>query len=104
MNSTFGERFADNPGELLVNPEDAAACSLVDGQQVFIENNRGRCRRIARLTTDTPRGLVVAEGLFWPQEGAAKERCGINDLTSQKLTDIGGGATFHESLVSLRPC
>lgn len=103
LNSTFGERFTDEPGELLVNPEDAAACGLADGQPVVIENNRGKCTRITRVTTDTPKGLVVAEGLFWPLGDAGEEVCGINDLTSQKLTDIGGGATFHESLVSVRP-
>ncbi len=51
--------------------------------------------------------MLVAEGIFWPVGGnvgaVGEEEAagGINDLTSQKLTDMGGGATFHESLVSL---
>ncbi|MFW2367680.1 MAG: molybdopterin-containing oxidoreductase family protein [Desulforhopalus sp.] len=102
LNSTFGERYMDEPGELLVNPEDAAANKLADGQTVVIENHRGKCTRITRVTTNTPKGLVVAEGLFWSLSDSGEEGCAINDLTSQKLTDLGGGATFHESLVSIR--
>lgn len=57
------------------------------------------------VTTDTRQGVLVAEGLYWPefprQEGSLIDG-GINDLTSQKLTDMGGGATFHESLVAIQ--
>ncbi len=98
LNSTFGEQFPDEIGELLIHPEDASDYSINNGENVVIENFRGRTVRRARLTTDTQRGLLVAEGIFW-QTG--EEATGINDLTSQKLTDLGGGATFHESLVSL---
>ncbi len=98
LNSTFGEQFPDEIGELLIHPEDAGDYSIDDGEEVVIENFRGRTIRRARLTTDTQRGLLVAEGIFWQTVG---EATGINDLTSQKLTDLGGGATFHESLVSL---
>lgn len=104
LNSTFGERYMEYPGELLLHPDDARERKVHDGGAVIIRNNRGRARRIARITTDTDPGVVVAEGLYWPvsvaQEGEG-EQAGINDLTSQKLTDLGGGATFHESLVEV---
>jgi len=41
---------------------------------------------------------LVAEGIFWP---VADDEGGINDLTSQQCSDIGGGAIFHESLVDI---
>ncbi|MGW8192622.1 MAG: molybdopterin dinucleotide binding domain-containing protein [Desulforhopalus sp.] len=103
LNSTFGERFKDKMGEVLVHPDDASCWKVVDGQPVILANHRGKCMRIARVTTDTQQGLLVAEGLFWPSDGDSGDGRGINDLTSQKLTDIGGGATLHEALVSLTP-
>ena len=110
LNSTFGEFYPDKCGTVLVHPEDAATCNVFDGDEVILQNGRGKTTRLAKVTTDTGKGVLVAEGIFWPVEpvepvepvGVAEDVSGgINDLTSQKLTDMGGGATFHESLVSL---
>ena len=110
LNSTFGELFPGVHGTVLVHPEDAAACHVQDGDAVILYNGRGRTTRLARVTSDTGQGVLVAEGIFWPVDESAEFSGfaagdtvpgGINDLTSQKLTDMGGGATFHESLVSL---
>jgi len=98
LNSTFGERYADITGDVLIHPDDAAAEGVSDGRLVVLENYRGRTVRTARVTDDTRRGLLVAEGIFWQGKS---EGGGINDLTSQNLTDMGGGATFHESRVRL---
>jgi anaerobic selenocysteine-containing dehydrogenase len=98
LNSTFGERYAEDSGEVLIHPEDAAAAQIADGEQITLANHRGSARRTARLSTDTRPGLLVAEGLFWP---TGADAAGINDLTSQKLSDMGGGATFHESRVAI---
>ncbi len=98
LNSTFGERYPGRRGEVLVNPVDAAKWGVLDGAEVILENHRGRVARIARLTSDTRQGVLVAEGIFWPVDA---DDCAINDLTSQKLTDMGGGATFHETLVAV---
>lgn len=103
LNSTFGEKYEGKEGLVIVHPEDAARFNVKDGQAVVLANNRGRSRRRAKVSEDTQRGVVVAEGLFWAGEDDKSELRlgGINDLTSQKLTDMGGGATFHESLVTL---
>jgi anaerobic selenocysteine-containing dehydrogenase len=103
LNSTFGELYPGTRGTVLVHPEDAAACNVQDGEEVVLQNSRGKTRRSAKITMDTQKGVLVAEGIFWSVEQAGQEEGlgGINNLTSQKLTDMGGGATFHESLVSL---
>lgn len=106
LNSTFGERFKDFSGELLIHPEDATKYKVGDGDEVKIKNHRGEVRRMARVTTDTLPGVVIAEGIFWPVAVTSNDESkvtGINDLTSQKVTDLGGGATFHESLVAIEP-
>lgn len=107
LNSTFGEFYPETRGQVLVHPEDAARSKVLDGDEVILQNGRGKTSRFAKVTDDTQKGVLVAEGIFWSAEpveqiGAEEENFGgINDLTSQKLTDMGGGATFHESLVSL---
>ncbi|GAB6193293.1 molybdopterin-containing oxidoreductase family protein [Desulfocastanea catecholica] len=103
LNSTFGELYADMRGTVLVHPDDAAACNIQDGEEVVLHNSRGKTIRLAKITADTQKGVLVAEGIFWSAEQPGREEGlgGINNLTSQKMTDIGGGATFHESLVSL---
>jgi anaerobic selenocysteine-containing dehydrogenase len=100
LNSTFGERYPEKPGELLIHPQDAAASNIHDGEAVILENYRGWTTRFAKVTEDTQRGLLVAEGVFWQSGGL--EGNAINDLTSQNLSDMGGGATYHESRVRLK--
>lgn len=103
LNSTFGEKYKGETGTVIIHPEDAARFNVEDEALVIIANNRGRSQRRARVSDDTQKGVLVAEGLFWSvaDKNPGMRAGGINDLTSQKLTDMGGGATFHESLVTL---
>lgn len=98
LNSTFGERYRGVTGTVLIHPEDAAEHGIGEGDRVKIANLRGWAVRVARVTGDTRKGLLVAEGIYW-QTGEFET--GINDLTSQKTTDIGAGPTFHETRVAL---
>lgn len=98
LNSTFGERFAGEMGSVLIHPQDAAEQGLADGAVVKLENLRGKTIRRVRVSDDTRRGLLVAEGIFWE---IPDNQGGVNDLASQKTTDIGGGPTFHETRVAL---
>jgi anaerobic selenocysteine-containing dehydrogenase len=98
LNSTFGERYDDDPGEVLIHPSDAASSNIKADDVVTLYNNRGWARRRARLTDACRPGLLVAEGIFWQSDA---HPAGINDLTSQNLTDMGGGGTYHESRVAI---
>jgi anaerobic selenocysteine-containing dehydrogenase len=82
---------------VLLHPEDARHYRVREGEKIAVVNHRGRTLRVARITEGTRRGVVVAEGIYWPTADSP----GINDLTSQKCSDLGGGATFHETLVTL---
>lgn len=97
LNSTFGERYEGDLGEVWIHPDDAKKYFIENGDVVVLINSRGKTSRKAFVTQDTSTGLLVAEGLFWPAEKSS----GINELTSQKVSDISGGAIFHESRVSL---
>jgi len=100
LNSTFGEMYKEDGGTVLIHPDDAAAKGIVGGSHVFVFNGRGRLRRRAEVTDDTQKGLVVAEGIYWPVTDVAGA---VNDLTSQQCSDIGGGGIFHESRVDIAP-
>ncbi len=99
LNSTFGERYTDDIGRLLIHPQDAAEANISTGQRVRVLNHRGTTIRKAYVTDDTPPGLIVAEGIYW--ETSNSDTTGINDLTSQKTTDLGEGSTFHESRAAI---
>ena len=97
---TFGERFPDKLAAVMVHPIDAERLDINQGDCVEIANPRGRHTREAQVTDRTQPGLLVAEGIYWQNTQSGDS--GINDLTSQEVTDYGEGGTFHESRVKLR--
>lgn len=99
LNSTFGDLYPNRRGRLLIHPIDATEHGIKNNDTVRVFNHRGETLRKAKVTEDTQPGLLVAEGLFW--EALSSSRSGINDLTSQKCTDLGEGSTFHESRVAM---
>jgi anaerobic selenocysteine-containing dehydrogenase len=57
----------------------------------------GQIERRAQVTTDARPGVLVVVGQWWPK--LAPDRRGLNELTSQRLTDMGGGSTFGNCVV-----
>ena len=100
LNSTFGERYPGKIGSVLIHPSDAESLELSNGDLVELHNQRGKNLRHAEVTERTQPGLVVAEGIYWQSDNSG-DTC-VNDLTSQAITDYGGGGTFHESRVGIR--
>ena len=86
---------------LRMGPADAAARGLADRQPVVAWNTLGEVRFQLEVSAQVPPGLVVAEGVWW-REFAQGERT-VNALTSQRLTDQGGGSTFYDNRVDVRP-
>ena len=109
MNSTFANQpgharmEAGLAGALEMHPWDAAARGVCDGDTVEIFNARGRMRLRAKLSDKVGRG-VVASRLDWSKLGGDLSGNGsnVNALTGDRLTDIGGGATFYSTLVEVR--
>ena len=62
-------------------------------------NGRGRIALRAKVTGKVGPGVVAAR-LDWAK--MAVDGRGVNALTSERLTDIGGGATFYSTLVEVR--
>jgi anaerobic selenocysteine-containing dehydrogenase len=101
LNSSFAhlKRFRDLEGEprLEMHATDAAARGIRDGDLVRVHNARGSLRLRARVN-DRPRpGVVVAPSVWWKKH--SPDRGNANNLTGQRTTDLGGGATFYDCAV-----
>ena len=103
MNSTFAniEALAKPHGAPTVqlNPADATARSVEDGQVVRVFNYRGVMKLAAHVTDDTRAGVATILWGHWRNHPGAEGF--VNDLTSQALTDLGGGATFYDCRVEV---
>lgn len=103
LNSSFNERddlTANSKMILQMNPEDAAARSLQDGQQVTAYNERGAVRFSLQITKRVPAGVVVTEGVWWLEHSL--DGRSVNALTSQRLTDNAKGSTFYDVKVNVK--
>jgi anaerobic selenocysteine-containing dehydrogenase len=105
LNSSFRERDALREAEktmfLQMNPADAEAKSIIEGDSVIAFNQLGEATFILHLTSRVPCGIVVAEGIWWLNHCPGLRS--VNVLTSQRLTDQGGGSTFYDNTVDVRP-
>jgi molybdopterin guanine dinucleotide-containing S/N-oxide reductase-like protein len=104
MNSTFANLEGHRKMEartsqtLEMHPVDAEVRHIADGDAVRIWNDRGTLLLTALVDGGVPPGVVVARldwGKFHP------DGSNVNALTSERLTDIGGGATFYSALVEV---
>lgn len=104
MNSTFANLDGHRKMEartnqrLEIHPTDAAARNLADGDSVRIFNDRGSISLTALLNPSLPAGVVAAR-LDWAKLHPGGSN--VNVLTSERLTDIGAGATFYSTLVEV---
>jgi anaerobic selenocysteine-containing dehydrogenase len=103
MNSTFGHRdeVDAQTSILLMHPRDSAVRGITGDQLVEARNDRGACFFRVRVSNDVPPGVVRAHSTRWNKRSMFG--LGINQLTSEQLTDIGGGPTFYSCLVEVLP-
>ena len=105
MNTTFanlpGHQTMERrtAGVLEMHNYDAQARGIATGDAVEVFNARGRIELVARIGGSVTQGAVAAR-LDWQK--LSPEGNNVNALTSQRLTDIGGGATFYSTLVEVR--
>ncbi|HEX2863280.1 MAG TPA: molybdopterin-dependent oxidoreductase, partial [Deinococcales bacterium] len=104
LNSTYGPVAALQAAEggepvALVHPEDAARLGLKDGDHARLTSAQGSTVRRVRVSAAPGTGTVVVEGTWWNE--ASPDGLGINALTSEALTDMGGGSTFHDTPIRL---
>ena len=103
LNSSFANlpRFQRDEQEptVIIHPDDAGLRGLHDGAYVRVYNDRGEVRLRAVVSDRARSGVAVAPSIWWSKHSL--DGRGINQLTSQALTDMGGGATFYDTLVEI---
>ncbi len=105
LNSTFVNvtslRAIEGEPLLEIHADDAAARGIVDGAMVRVFNQRGEHRCRAEVSRRARPGVVHGMGIWWRKLGF--DGTNVNQLTSQRLTDIGRGPTFYDCLVQVEP-
>ena len=105
MNSTFAnipvhQRMESRTaGVLEISAEDALARGIATGDAVEVWNGRGRIELSARVDGVVGKGVVAAR-LDWAKLSAGGTN--VNALTSERVTDMGGGATFYSTMCEVR--
>ena len=92
-------RQSAGPTRLLLHPDEAAGRGIRAGDRVRVHNERGAFYAAAHLTEDVRPGIAVSYGVRWAQ--MSEEGRTVNDTTSQRVTDMGGGATFYDNAVEV---
>ncbi|HEX2172188.1 MAG TPA: molybdopterin dinucleotide binding domain-containing protein, partial [Dehalococcoidia bacterium] len=103
INSSYGGlpvlRRAEPEPLVEIHPDDAAPRGLIDGRAARVWNDRGAVEYQVRLTDRVRPGTVVVPFGHWLGTGP-----GVNALTSDRLSDIGNGPTFCDTLVEVSAC
>jgi len=103
LNSSFVnvKSLRDIEGEPLleIHPADATARAIVSGQMVRVFNARGVYHCKADVSERARPGVVNGLGIWWRKLGPAGTN--VNEVTSQRLTDLGHGPVFYDCLVEV---
>jgi anaerobic selenocysteine-containing dehydrogenase len=103
LNSTFVNvqslRATEGEPQLDIHPDDAATRAINHGDMVRIFNDRGSFVCKARVTSKARPGLVVGLSIWWRK--LAGDGKNANEVTSQRLTDMGRAPTFYDTLVQV---
>lgn len=95
-----------------IHPDAADDLGIDDGDWVWIENVRGRCRQRACVTDVIDRRVVIADHAWWYPEKPAEVPSlsgnfdsNINNLTQQGVIGPHGfGAPYRNLLCKIYPC
>ena len=105
LNSTFVNvkslRAIEGEPLLEIHPQDAGARGIASGAVVRVFNDRGEYRCKAEITERARPGVVNGLGIWWRKFGL--DGTNVNELTHQRLTDIGRAPSFYDCLVEVAP-
>jgi anaerobic selenocysteine-containing dehydrogenase len=103
LNSTFVNvkslRDMEGAPWLEMHPDDATARGLSDEEHVVVFNDRGRYACQLKVNTRARPGVVNGMGIWWRKLGT--NGTNVNEVTSQRLTDMGRAAVFYDCWVQV---
>jgi anaerobic selenocysteine-containing dehydrogenase len=86
--------------QLEIHESDALPRGIVTGAVVRVFNDRGEYRCKAHVSERARPGVVNGLGVWWRKLGL--DGTNVNQLTSQRLTDMGRGPVFYDCLVEVQ--
>jgi len=105
LNSSFVNvrSLRDIEGEPLVemHADDARPRGIADGSVVRVFNDRGSYECKAVWSERARPGVINGLGVWWRKLG--RNGSNVNELTHQRLTDIGRAPAFYDCLVEVAP-
>jgi anaerobic selenocysteine-containing dehydrogenase len=103
LNSTFVNveslRAIEREPVLEMHASDAQARTLHDGQLVRVWNDRGEYHCKLVISERARPGVVNGLGIWWRK--LSPRGTNVNEVTHQRLTDIGAAPTFYDCLVEV---
>ena len=103
LNSTFVNvkslRDIEREPLLEIHSDDAQTRGIRTGDVVRVFNARGSYRCKAEVSARARPGVVHGLGVWWRKMGM--DGSNVNELTSQRLTDMGRGPTFYDCAVQV---
>ena len=103
LNSTFVnvKSLQQNEGRPLleIHPHDAVSRGIQTGDVLRVFNDRGSYLCHADVSERARPGVVNGLGVWWRKLGL--DGTNVNQLTSQRLTDLGRAPTFYDCLVEI---
>ena len=104
MNSSYGNDpgilKSLGPATVTINPLDAGARNIGDGDRVSLFNETGRLALIAKVSDIVPAGTVLSSKGRWIMHEAGKAN--VNILHSPDKTDMGESSSVHGTKVMLQ--
>ena len=106
LNSTFVNvtslRDIEAEPVLEIHAADAQPRGIASGDVVQVFNQRGSYQCKAVVSKRARPGVVNGLGIWWRKLGL--NGTNVNEVTSQKLTDLGQGPVFYDCLVEVERC
>jgi len=92
------------PQRVFVNPVDAKARRIRDGDAVRVINDRGQVVLPCRVTNRIRPGVIdIPQGAWWEPDADGTDRGGtVNVLTSERLTPLAHGPAAHTCMVDMK--
>ncbi len=87
---------------LEIHADDARIRGIDSGDSVSVFNMRGSYQCKAVVSQRARPGVVNGMGIWWRKLGL--NGTNVNEVTSQKLTDLGQGPVFYDCLVEVKLC
>ena len=93
-----------DPDDLMLNPVDAEARGIADGQVVRVFNSYGATRLLARVTDDIAPGVVsLKEGAWFTPDADGTDSEGCGNAVTIDLAAPSGATTYNSNFVEVQP-